>query len=1329
MFVYDGGMDIFYVHDITSANVKNKEIASYISKNKIDTSDISSDVVSHIIENPDKSTEVIFIQCYKYSGEGKVLQDQKYLVSVIGEKYTHYVEDKNGKFVYSIPSANEYDFKQCGFKQRRFTQEAYFSERESSKRVDELYTRGETVYGNSHKFVNEFCYNLYEEYLEQLDFKGRLFDMASLRSKSNCYEMPLFMNSTFIESEFVFFGRAEEITIIDDSSVSDFFYAHKTLSFDIETVLIDEHSKKIMDKIIQISVIFQEGESIKRCIGITIGNVIQDSNYYNFDEILRFFSNVEMPVSEVYCVSSENELILKFIEIIQEVNPDYLCGYNIVGYDLPILFQASDRHKIDLFDELSSFIHWTYDKKSVKDVLSDIQKNTTAQCSSAMENNQLFQLSLNLFPGMLLNDLFRCHKGEKLDELAKSELGMGKEDVCHSEIASYFYDSVNSRSKLLRYNFKDSLLCGALLNTSDNFSSYKFFIAASYNTKIPQSEFFDMKKTPLLTPMFYYAYKRHGMLQDMKIKPKWKNDQIVIRELLMYFIFEDKSVRHPKTYEIIDKFDSGEIKTKTANTQFDFHQKLDSCQRLDLFEAIDVLKRQFEVVKQKNKKHGKTCYTLTHLLLYIRYLNEPVEYSYDISSIIQDYYKVKKLGRYAPVDVSKRVPKRKNIMQKENELTFCLEHFISYLVGRNISSTHTIHQLALDFVKKELKNTRLKDEIAPFGVYLNGGMSDTLQRELRSLLTNLRDGVETRRFRDRSAPETFCEECLGIISKNFLLKFDDIKSQYDGAFVYLPNPGVELEKPVACLDFSSMYPSIGICYNVGQETMLSKATILKNGLQPGDDYETVNIFSRDDYKAVDIKSISNGEASRNFVNFMTPKHAKSILCQVWKDLLTKRMYYKSKIGTFAKEEDNKRVKEISDTYKIIANSLYGLFPNMGHWKISAAVTSVGRQHIQSVAADINKTHRSTTVYGDTDSVMFHFNYSSQELCNMYQSGELHSLGWINEGDNEEINKYSADHYKQGCIITAAISKHIAHKLNQSFVEEPDKAIYKPPSKLEHEKVMLPFAIYQQKHYFARIMDTTVEKESFITKGLEYKKRTVLQATYEVESMMFKDLLHRNPCTWNTYKLCHEIISDLITGKIDLNKISSRKKITVTGYKLESDKKDAGVQLFKRMKARGEIVETGGLEKISLRVVKVENHEDKSRVKYETIEFLQKKQRLGEDLQLNKKEISKQILNEVIKIMKVLHPTQTFAEFQNLRHLKISAQLPSSEMFSNFKRPEEDKKKHLPIIQNRKVTMNDTLLNHFDVAAKLKARKRKGDSLKGQSKQKKLKQTVLQFSSL
>ncbi len=111
------------------------------------------------------------------------------------------------------------------------------------------------MYGNSHKFINEFCYNMYKHHLDKHDFKGRLI------RKPQGFTFPLLMRRPYVERETVLFvggGSTDFIEVVDDSAVDDFHYRHKTLSLDIETIMVDASGEKIRDRIIQISLVYQE---------------------------------------------------------------------------------------------------------------------------------------------------------------------------------------------------------------------------------------------------------------------------------------------------------------------------------------------------------------------------------------------------------------------------------------------------------------------------------------------------------------------------------------------------------------------------------------------------------------------------------------------------------------------------------------------------------------------------------------------------------------------------------------------------------------------------------------------------------------------------------------------------------------------------------------------------------------------------------------------------------------------------------------------------------------------------------------------------------------
>jgi hypothetical protein len=166
-----------------------------------------------------------------------------------------------------------------------------------------------------------------------------------------------------------------------------------------------------------------------------------------------------------------------------------------------------------------------------------------------------------------------------------------------------------------------------------------------------------------------------------------------------------------------------------------------------------------------------------------------------------------------------------------------------------------------------------------------------------------------------------------------------------------------------------------------------------------------------------------------------------------------------------------------------------------------------------------------------------------------------------------------------------------------------------------------------------------------------------------------------------------------------------------------------------MKQRGELMDAGGLDKIAVHVIKVMN--DAKTVKYESLDYLTKLQRDGLSLNLDATAIAKQILNETVKIMTVVHPRSTYEYFADLLDLKVSSSATQEE-FRMFVTPDEAKKQQDDSTKGgkrRPCVMNDTLFNHFTTTALPAARKRKLDvdeEKKTDPPGKKLKQSTLTF---
>ncbi len=321
-----------------------------------------------------------------------------------------------------------------------------------------------------------------------------------------------------------------------------------------------------------------------------------------------------------------------------------------------------------------------------------------ADSISTLEDNGLFRLSYALFPGVLVNDLYRCHKGEKLDELARSALGIGKEDVSYVEIPRLYYsDRECDRSKLLKYNIVDSLLCAALINVKDDFVSYKFFVTSSYASKVPHSEFFGMQNAPDIAHVLL-------RVQEDRHAPG-REDQTVARESQTLRGTGLAAFRVRPTVLLL-RGQGGGRKVRVGRDQDE-----------DRGEAVFFRpgrpargghargdRRTETTVRECSAKErqARVAVLHAHSLDAVRAVSDTQTQtaSFDNEGLIGDFYKTARLGRYAAVNIAKGKWSKsgKSAIDDEMKLTRLLSELLRYLSGRrNVSSTHAVSQLVDDF--------------------------------------------------------------------------------------------------------------------------------------------------------------------------------------------------------------------------------------------------------------------------------------------------------------------------------------------------------------------------------------------------------------------------------------------------------------------------------------------------------------------------------------------------------------------------------------------------------------------------------------------------------
>ncbi|XP_004502958.1 DNA polymerase delta catalytic subunit [Cicer arietinum] len=329
---------------------------------------------------------------------------------------------------------------------------------------------------------------------------------------------------------------------------------------------------------------------------------------------------------------------------------------------------------------------------------------------------------------------------------------------------------------------------------------------------------------------------------------------------------------------------------------------------------------------------------------------------------------------------------------------------------------------------------------------------------------------------------------------------------FEGATVLEAKAGF-YEKPIATLDFASLYPSIMMAYNLCYCTLVTPENARKLNIPP----ESVN-------------RTPSGET------FVKPNLQKGILPEILEELLAARKRAKADL----KEAKDPLEKAVLDgrqlALKISANSVYGFtgatIGQLPCLEISSSVTSYGRQmieHTKKLVEDKFTTlngyqHTAEVIYGDTDSVMVQFGVSAVE--------EAMSLG-----------------------------REAAEYISGTFTK---------PIKLEFEKIYYPYLLISKKRYAGLFWTKPDNFDKMDTKGIETVRRdNCLLVKNLVNDCLHKILIDRD--IPGAVQYVKNAISDLLMNRMDLSLLVITKGLTKTGDDYEV--KTAHVELAERMRKR------------------------------------------------------------------------------------------------------------------------------------------------------------------
>ena len=369
---------------------------------------------------------------------------------------------------------------------------------------------------------------------------------------------------------------------------------------------------------------------------------------------------------------------------------------------------------------------------------------------------------------------------------------------------------------------------------------------------------------------------------------------------------------------------------------------------------------------------------------------------------------------------------------------------------------------------------------------------------------------------------------------------------YEGAHVFKPKTGIYLDEPVACVDYSSLYPSSIISENLSHDSKVwTKEYDLAHNLlcELGEKdehghfiydnlydlgYNYVEV-KYDTYKYVRLtpkaaaKKVVIGYKICRFAQF---SEGKAIMPSILEDLLLARKATR-KLITLEKDEFMKNILDKRQlSIKVTANSLYG---QMGaitsafyEPDVAASTTAVGRKLlfygrsiIEECYDDINVTLSNGTtvkvkaqcVYGDTDSVFFKFNLRNHETL------------------EKIVNK-------EALVYTIELAKQ-AGELASKFL--------KAPHDLEYEKTFYPWILLSKKRYVGILYEDNPDKGKMKYMGIVLKRRDNAPLVKDIYGGIVNIIMNEKSIS-KSVKFLNECLGKLIGCEYPIEKLLVTKSL-------------------------------------------------------------------------------------------------------------------------------------------------------------------------------------------
>ncbi len=373
---------------------------------------------------------------------------------------------------------------------------------------------------------------------------------------------------------------------------------------------------------------------------------------------------------------------------------------------------------------------------------------------------------------------------------------------------------------------------------------------------------------------------------------------------------------------------------------------------------------------------------------------------------------------------------------------------------------------------------------------------------------------------------------------------------YEGAIVLPPKCNLYLEDPVACVDYSSLYPSSMISENISHDSKVwTKEYDLNGNLKTttGEQdatgkyiydnlpnyqyvditYDTFKWQRKNNNPKAGMEKVKTGYKTCRFAQF---PEGKAIMPSILEELLSAR---KATRAMAAKEKDP-FMQNILDkrqlSIKVTANSMYGQTgaktSSFYEKDCAASTTSMGRKFLTYGRRVIEEAYANRIintkchgeiqtnaeyVYGDTDSVFFKFNVKDMN-------------GIPIKG-------------KKALEITIELAKQ-AGEMASMFLKKPHDLVY--------EKTFLPFCLLSKKRYVGMLYENDPNKCKRKSMGIVLKRRDNAPIVKDIYGGVI-DILMKDQNVEMAAAFLKSCLQNMVDEKYGIDKLIITKSLR-SGYK-------------------------------------------------------------------------------------------------------------------------------------------------------------------------------------